>query len=481
MTNLTRVDFSPHIRSHHPKSIIYWVTEGITIDKIKYSIKEFILKDSGLYAIVTPDDRKYYEAFLTKSDTSEIEKQISKINKKIKDIQNYDDSNLKSRIESLESKEDKDTTYRPGTGIQFVENNIIGIDDTVALKSDINSLNQSILTIEESIEDNKITVGDGLTNINNSVKVDFAVVPTRELVDELDNRVHNLENKPDNDTKYLAGNGLTLNDKTFSVDMTKLVSKETVDDINRRLSAQESKVDNDTTYSSGKGVTVNLDKTLDVNLDWLTGTLKTNNEDLIKTKRVGQSIYLDLKGIKSYIDSSKTTYRKGFIPPKNRYLPSSITNSEYTYNLEGIPRTNKELYSSLVISIPNSTVGGVKVLNDTIQSSGISSRNNYAFDIPLTLKNTTSTTFSDRLRFSSSDIELEISGTVQVMSTTITISNLEVFVVVGKLLNSVKYISISDFLTKSIDINENINGYNYKFKSNGLPGVELLVNNIKEN
>lgn len=481
MTNLTRVDFSPHIRSHHPKSIIYWVTEGITIDNVKYSIKEFLLKDSGLYAIVTPDDRKYYEAFLTKSDTSEIEKQISEINKKINDVQNYDDSALKSRIESLENKEDKDTTYRPGTGIQFVENNIIGIDDTVATKDDIENVNQHISDVEQQLKDREVNVGDGLTKTNDLVKVDFAVVPTRELVDELDNRVHALENRPDNDTKYLAGTGLTLNDKTFSVDMTKLVSKETIDDINRRLSSQESKVDNYTTYNSGKGVTVNTNKTLDVNLDWLSNTITTNNLDLIKTTRVGQNVYLDLKGLKSYIDSSRTTFRKQFIPSQNRYLPSSITNNEYTYNLEGIPRTNKELYSSIVISIPNSTVNGVKVLDNVVQNSGTSARNNYAFNIPLTLKNTTITTFSDRLRFNSSDIELEISGTIKVLSQTIIISDLEVFIVIGKLLNSVKYINVSNFLTKTIDINENINGYNYKFKSNGLPGVELLVNNIKEN
>lgn len=479
MTNLTRVDFSPHIRSHHPKSIIYWVTEGITIDKIKYSIKEFILKDSGLYAIVTPDDRKYYEAFLTKSDTSEIEKQVDEINKKIKAIQNYDDSNLKSRIESLESKEDKDTTYRPGTGIQFVENNIIGIDDTVALKSDINSLNQSILTIEESIEDNKITIGDGLTKINNSVKVDFAVVPTRELVDELDNRVHTLENKPDNDTKYLAGNGLTLDDKTFNVDMTKLVSKETVDDINRRLSAQESKVDNDTIYSSGKGVTVNVNKTLDVNLDWLTETFKTNNEDLIKTTRVGQSIYLDLKGIKSYIDSTRETVRINYVPSSNKYLPNSVTNNSYNYQLTSTPRTNKELYATLILSFPEIRVTGVKNIDNVI-TSYTSTITNQKVKIQLFSDNASITSFFEKFRIVNADVEFEISGRVDISGTLLSISNVELMLVMGKALNSVKYKSVTGFMTNPFVVTEQIDGKEYRVESTRSCGVDLWVNSIKE-
>ena len=58
MNKLTPIDYIENSLSYQPKIILSWVTEGIVINNVRYSIKEFRLKEDGkLYAVIA--DNKY--------------------------------------------------------------------------------------------------------------------------------------------------------------------------------------------------------------------------------------------------------------------------------------------------------------------------------------------------------------------------------------------------------------------------------------
>lgn len=238
MTELKPVKFDRHIRSHHPKSIIYWVTEGIVIDNVKYSISEFVLKDDGLFAIVTSDDRKYYEVFLSKCDNSKIENEIKELNNKLSSLTNYDDYEIKQRINDLELQEDKDTVYTPGNNIDIDSNNSISISSTF--------LSDNIIIKNADDLVNFDTHQDGAYELN---------------FNDLQEKV-----KP-----YVGQNPIVVNDKNIILNY------------------------NDDDFL------INKDDKLTINSDWLFNHIKTNNEDMISVKKVGQNTYLDLSGIKKSI------------------------------------------------------------------------------------------------------------------------------------------------------------------------------------
>lgn len=49
---MRKIDYNPNNLSHVPKSIIYWVSQGIVIDDVRYSIKEFKIQDGKLKFII---------------------------------------------------------------------------------------------------------------------------------------------------------------------------------------------------------------------------------------------------------------------------------------------------------------------------------------------------------------------------------------------------------------------------------------------
>lgn len=138
MTELKQINYCPSVISHHPKSIIYWITEGIIINDKKYSIKEFILKDDKLSIIVSSDDLNYFEVELTK-DNKELLDRVNKIN----------------NIE-----------YKQGDGI-IISDNTISVDNSIVPKyvvtTGINTITSSSYTdgVMDSLE--KLTLSTDLS------------------------------------------------------------------------------------------------------------------------------------------------------------------------------------------------------------------------------------------------------------------------------------------------------------------------------
>ena len=149
---LVKINYFENIRSHHPKSIIYWVTEGIIIDDKRYPIEEFRLKDDGLYAVVSKNDREYFEVFLNTYDDTEILSQLKELN---------------IRLTAEEQKVDKDTTYTAGNGL-ILSGTEFSIDDSkVATQQELEEIDIR-LTAEEQKEDKDTTYKAGcLINISN--------------------------------------------------------------------------------------------------------------------------------------------------------------------------------------------------------------------------------------------------------------------------------------------------------------------------
>ena len=83
MNKLTPIDYIEDALSHQPRIILSWVTEGIVINNIRYSIKEFRLKEDGkLYAVIAENkyNSNYFEVQLCPDEAT-----LKDIYKSIKD------------------------------------------------------------------------------------------------------------------------------------------------------------------------------------------------------------------------------------------------------------------------------------------------------------------------------------------------------------------------------------------------------------
>lgn len=107
---MKEVNYNPNNLSHHNENIQYWVTQGIVINDERYSVEEFFIRSGGLYGIITKDKITYYEYQLSTNvsqnnyDDGELRKRIERL--ETKPDNSYDDTVLSNRIIALENKED---------------------------------------------------------------------------------------------------------------------------------------------------------------------------------------------------------------------------------------------------------------------------------------------------------------------------------------------------------------------------------------
>lgn len=57
---MKKIDYNQNNLSHVPKSIIYWVSQGIVIDDTRYSIKEFKIEDNR-FKLIIENNGEFYE------------------------------------------------------------------------------------------------------------------------------------------------------------------------------------------------------------------------------------------------------------------------------------------------------------------------------------------------------------------------------------------------------------------------------------
>ena len=209
---LNKIFYKDTTQSHHPKTLLHYITEGIDIDGKNYVIVKYI-SDGGKLKLILRDDEthEYYEHIINTSvsntstdnssvyDDSEIRSKLTALENKVDKDTVYDDSDVKSRLTALETKADKDTVYDDSD----VKSRLTALEtkadkDTVYDDTDV----KSRLTALETKAD-KDTVYDDtdvksrLTALENRVDNDTVYDDT-----DLRSKVTALENRVDNDTVY---------------------------------------------------------------------------------------------------------------------------------------------------------------------------------------------------------------------------------------------------------------------------------------
>lgn len=140
-SDMTEIYYDPSVISHHPRSFEYYFTHGIVVNEKRYIIKEFFVRESKLYAVITEDEVKYYELYLSfmEEDTIEqIKKELEELGEQIKNIKIPEDKHnqtleLSGRVLSISDgnsvtlPEYEGTKYTAGSGIN-ITNGVISAD-----------------------------------------------------------------------------------------------------------------------------------------------------------------------------------------------------------------------------------------------------------------------------------------------------------------------------------------------------------------
>lgn len=148
-SDMTEIYYDPSVISHHPRSFEYYFTHGIVVNEKRYIIKEFFVRESKLYAVITEDEVKYYELYLSfmEEDTIErIKKELEELDEQIKNIKIPEAKQnqtlaLSGRVISISDgnsvtlPEYESTKYTAGSGIN-INNGVISADiKTQSVKS----------------------------------------------------------------------------------------------------------------------------------------------------------------------------------------------------------------------------------------------------------------------------------------------------------------------------------------------------------
>lgn len=186
-SDMTEIYYDPSVISHHPRSFEYYFTHGIVVNEKRYIIKEFFVRESKLYAVITEDEVKYYELYLSFMEEDTIER----IKKELEEL----DEHIKN-IKIPEAKQNQ-TLALSGRVLSISDGN------TIQLPNDKQTISKS---------GNKVLLSNDGGEIELPAPYDDSSVV---------NRLKALETKEDKDTKYKAkGNGLFLDsDNTFHIEM----------------------------------------------------------------------------------------------------------------------------------------------------------------------------------------------------------------------------------------------------------------------
>lgn len=159
---LVKIDYNSADISHHPKSFEYWMIHGIVLNNKRYIIKELFVRDSNIFAVVTPDEKEYYELEFggSQKDMSRID-QLEQEIINIKKLPKYDDTEIKKRIEALEIKEDKDaqTLSINGNILQISNGNSVQLPEHTDTVYDDTEVKKRIKDLEDKPEKEAQTLG----------------------------------------------------------------------------------------------------------------------------------------------------------------------------------------------------------------------------------------------------------------------------------------------------------------------------------
>lgn len=426
---LNEIKYDPSVISHHPKSFEYFFTHGILINDERYIIKEFYVKNEDVYAVVTKDEIKYFELrmnYCSKPVLDKIIEDLAKVKNAVDnnapvlngrtltvngssvelpddtqelsirdhklilskgnsvELPEYDDSEVKNRLNTLETKEDNDKqtlsinertiSISNGNSIELPEDKDTVYDDT--------NIKRRLQTLETkpdkdsqtlSLEGRTLSISDG----------NYVTLPEdRDTVyndSELLRRLNALENKTD---KFVSGASVTREGNkivityTFSTGENKIIEFEDHDTLGvayddtaiiERLKALESKQDKDTVYDDReiKERITRLESKPDKDTIYNDSELRGKIEDLSSKETAVESrvAQLEKRPVASNYDDSDVLRRLGVLESKpdrdNQTL--SYDNSTGRLSITGGNSITIQKDDNPILRISKSTIPGTAV------------------------------------------------------------------------------------------------------------------------
>lgn len=425
---LNEIKYDPSVISHHPKSFEYYFTHGILINDERYIIKEFYVKNEDVYAVVTKDEITYFELrmnYCSKPVLDKILKDLDKVKNSVEnnkpvltgrtltingssvelpddtqelslrdhklilskgnsvDLPEYDDSEVKSRLNTLETREDNDkqtlsinertVSISNGNSIELPEDKDTVYDDT--------NIKRRLQTLETKPDKDSQTLSlDGRTlSISDG---NYVTLPEdRDTVyndSELVRRLNALENKTD---KFVSGASVTREGSkivityTFSTGENKVIEFEDHDTLGvayddtaiiERIKALETKPDNDTVYDDSeiKNRLTRLESKKDNDTIYNDSELRGKIEDLSSKETAVESrvSQLEKRPVASNYDDSNILRRLSTLESRN-------DNDNQTLSLDSRTRA-LSISNGNSIPLPNDTQHITKQGNKLILSNG---------------------------------------------------------------------------------------------------------------
>lgn len=426
---LNEIKYDPSVISHHQKSFEYFFTHGILINDERYIIKEFYVKNEDVYAVVTKDEVTYFELrmnYCSKPVLDKIIEDLAKVKNAVDnnapvlngrtltvngssvelpndtqelsirdhklilskgnsvDLPEYDDSEVKNRLNTLETREDNDkqtlsinertVSISNGNSIELPEDKDTVYDDT--------NIKRRLQTLETKPDKDSQTLSlDGRTlSISDG---NYVTLPEdRDTVyndSELVRRLNALENKTD---KFVSGASVTREGNkivityTFSTGENKVIEFEDHDTLGvayddtaiiERIKALETKPDKDTIYddSEVKNRLTRLESKKDSDTIYNDSELRGKIEDLSSKETAVESrvSQLEKRPVASNYDDSGVLRRLGVLESKpdrdNQTL--SYDNSTGRLSITGGNSITIQKEDNPILRIAKSAIPGTAV------------------------------------------------------------------------------------------------------------------------
>lgn len=444
---LNEIKYDPSVISHHPKSFEYFFTHGILINDERYIIKEFYVKNEDVYAVVTKDEVTYFELrmnYCSKPVLDKILKDLEKVKNSVEnnkpvltgrtltingssvelpddtqelsirdhklilskgnsvDLPEYDDSEVKSRLNTLETREDNDkqTLSINERTVSISNGNSIELPEDKDTIYDDSSIKRRIENLESKPDKDSQTLSlDGRTlSISDG---NYVTLPEdRDTVyndSELVRRLNALENKTD---KFVSGASVTREGNkivityTFSTGENKVIEFEDHDTLGvayddtaiiERIKALETKPDKDTVYDDReiKERITRLESKPDKDTIYNDSELRGKIEDLSSKETAVESrvAQLEKRPVASNYDDSSVLRRLNTLEtrPDNDRQTLSLNPSTGVLSISGgnsvtIPKDNQPVLRIAKSNILGDAVQGAVKTTDTtnlLSSSGV--------------------------------------------------------------------------------------------------------------
>lgn len=198
-SDMKKIQFTPSPVSHHVKSLHYYFTHGLVVNDLRYVVKEYFVRESKLYAVITSDEQNYYEIYISNLEEDLLDRIKDELDKL-----GENDNNLSKRITILEEDRVRHSVDNDNQTLTLSPLRELSISNgnTVKLPNDHQELKLSGRNLSIS-DGNTVTLPEDSDTIYND--------------SELRSRVTELEHRTDN---FVSNIGVSKKDNKITLTYT---------------------------------------------------------------------------------------------------------------------------------------------------------------------------------------------------------------------------------------------------------------------